>query len=964
MLCSRATSVRLLSIVGVLFGGALPAGRTLAQPSALPDHASRTQLSIAVTPSVAVTGTSADAASTRLQPAGTGGALGLTPTQSEQRKVDEERIAAALGQQEARAAEQQARRAHDAALAAAARARTVAERALANELARIEAARIQVARVGSELAQERSRDAVRAQVRIDREAGFFERLTSPTLKPGQALALFKELDAALGRAHKEMRAALAERAAASRVPVPASDVSNAAADLAEPAQLAKLKKARAALREQSDKATTLELRLRHATANSAAAEVLRLGRHRARAIAALTAVERTDLVSLSRRGATTLQRELDHVRLVLRWTPSVWRQALAPAAENGDDMSSIGKTSVAIVELLLLLGAWLLLRARWRGWLTLLAPLLRAEVHNLALRQVVDALVRILQALGGELLFLVVVSFGGDVLVGESTPPELAAMYAVLLTYAWYRLLLQAVHRYLRNAAQIGGRDLTEAAEARIIWSLRLAGRYSFGVVAAVVFVDHIVGAGFLSTWIGRLFWGGALVILGLLLRSWRPAITSAYLANYPSGRLADLVRKTQGQAIGAAVAIAAFSYVAVRGITLYLRQLAMRFEHTRRALAYLFRRRLERHADRISTGDSTPEDLPARLQAVFTEPRGEGIPLIAGGTSLDAIAANIEEWIAQGGAQDAMVFGERGVGRTTWLECLRERVDGAVTAADDVTLHTVTVDDRILSEAALCRFLADELGVQQVFTVAELAKLLHAGPRRVLFLDDVQLLVLRSMDGLDAIRALTEFVVATADRVFCVCTCTNPAWRFIGSINRDRNVFATAVQLGAWSEDRIRELVQSRMDVAGVQARYEDLVLDQLDADVGDGTRAAERFHRLLWDHADGNPRAAMYTWLRSLAPSSDTEVRVRLFRAADPDRLEELGELSRFVLACIAQHDHLSVDEAVRALGEPARDCRMTLTWLVTRGYVIERADRYFISRKWHRATLRYLRRKHLAY
>ena len=144
----------------------------------------------------------------------------------------------------------------------------------------------------------------------------------------------------------------------------------------------------------------------------------------------------------------------------------------------------------------------------------------------------------------------------------------------------------------------------------------------------------------------------------------------------------------------------------------------------------------------------------------------------------------------------------------------------------------------------------------------------------------------------------------------------------------------------------------------------YDDLVVDQLDTGLAEGLRAAERFHRLLWDHADGNPREAVRVWLRSLVPDAADRVRVRLFSAANPDDLEQLGTLSRFVLAAIVQHDYITVDEAARALGEPTRDCRMTLAWMATQGFVASHEGQYRVTPTWQRAAVRYLKRKHLAF
>ena len=45
------------------------------------------------------------------------------------------------------------------------------------------------------------------------------------------------------------------------------------------------------------------------------------------------------------------------------------------------------------------------------------------------------------------------------------------------------------------------------------------------------------------------------------------------------------------------------------------------------------------------------------------------------------------------------------------------------------------------------------------------------------------------------------------------------------------------------------------------------------------------EGYIRLLWDYSDGNPRAALHFFVRSLDPDRGSRVRVRLFKAPDVD-------------------------------------------------------------------------------
>jgi hypothetical protein len=96
---------------------------------------------------------------------------------------------------------------------------------------------------------------------------------------------------------------------------------------------------------------------------------------------------------------------------------------------------------------------------------------------------------------------------------------------------------------------------------------------------------------------------------------------------------------------------------------------------------------------------------------------------------------------------------------------------------------------------------------------------------------------------------------------------------------------------------------------------------------------RTSERYRRLLWDYADGNPRIALHFWLRSLAPDGPQHVRLRLFAAPSADDLEGLQEEARFVLGAVVLHQSLTVPEAARVSRYTPALCESLLDFLLMR-------------------------------
>lgn len=883
----------------------------------------------------------------------------------ERLEVEQEQIAAERARAAAEQARKNAEQARREALLQAEQAHTAAARSLARRRAVIETARMALAAVQEGLAQRRVAEAGRAHDRLELENRLLARSAAPELSHAAAGELYDAILAALDLSWSAMGQAIDELGLRTEIePLPAMpDLDGLAdGDLADRSRA--VRQALAAARALEAAIVEEDQRLRGVAAADAAQHVIRLNRVRSAVFARLAPERESALTGLGKAGIDEFWREFRHLTLMFRWTPYAWTRTLTGEDGLREDVPGRGTLGLAFLRLLALLVVWLLARNRLATVLPTVRNTVLAQVRSAGARRVLSPLFRVLIALGRELLLLLLVILAAGDIIGMGTLGEFAVLHALLLTWAWYRLAFVAANRYLHAAASLRSVELSAQDSERILWSLKLVGRYVFALVAIHVFTSHAVGDGFILALVVRFSWLGALPIAVMLLRRWRTAITTTYLRYFPQGDLANRVRTHQGEASGSLIALAAFAYVAVRGITLYLRDVALQFEQTRRALAYLFRRRLERHAEQLQAPSADLSTLPDSLRAAFGGQPVQDIAALGGAPGQADLVALIDDWLTGGPCHSVMVSGEHGIGRTTWLGQVVGEVDEPCAAAD-VLVHRACFDQRITDRAELCRFVSVSCGLSIMDDPQELMTALRDGPRRLVILDDCQRALLRSMDGLSAWRALCELTIHSAPQVFWVLSCTASAWRFARSLQRGRDIFSRIIKLNPWSEERIDALIRARMEQIGFEAVYDDLIFEEVQGGLeAEGMRVGERYMRLLWGHANGNPRDAAYFWLRSLVPDGEGKVRVRLFRAPGADELEQLGEFGRFVLAAVVQHETLTAPEAARALGEPERDCRTSLAWLTARGYLIQVGARYEVSLHWHRAVLNYLKRKHLAY
>jgi hypothetical protein len=188
--------------------------------------------------------------------------------------------------------------------------------------------------------------------------------------------------------------------------------------------------------------------------------------------------------------------------------------------------------------------------------------------------------------------------------------------------------------------------------------------------------------------------------------------------------------------------------------------------------------------------------------------------------------------------------------------------------------------------------------------------------------------------------------------------------YEYLAWAGRGTDVFRDRVELGPWSEEDIAALIRGRMEAAGYEVAYDDLLLERMDGVEGNAqtVNTARQYLRLVWDYADGCPRVALHFWAASLMPDGEKRVRVRLFQRPDPDRLEALVEHDKFLLASIVWHGELTPEHAARSLRFPETRCRDGLARMREDGILEEHEGRLRVTTEWLAAVLRYLNRKHL--
>ena len=876
-----------------------------------------------------------------------------------------QRVGEALAAEKARSAASlaAAEGARDTALAAAIAARDNAGRELATEAARL------LAHL-SELSALRQTWVERKQAQLHKYSALLQRYGSadgrPPLSAAEADARYGELRLVLRQLREEGAEALDALDAPTAVkPFGPGLALDGDAFASHAAAVDRVRGLRAKVLTEATSLALREGEFRYADAAEVMNSLKSLQAHWLALLPLLSEQRLAAATGLNAQGLERVLSEVEYVRLMARWYPIQRVHDAQDFASLLRDAFTAGRFGASVFGLLLVLAALVLAYRRAQPSLIRLHRWLLPRIGASSLRRIVDGALQMLIRVARELILLFAVYLLFDqLLTGRAGLPELDTLGRLAYAYAGYRLALTFTHRVLLQAVsryQIVG----DALNAKILSSLKLAARVALLVAVYLILAQALLGRGALYGIAREVALVAAVAVGWFLIRAWRAEVAGAYLAISPEGRLAERVRASQNRSHGLLIAAAAFVFVAARGVWIWLRDSALRFEQTRKALAYLFRRQLERQSKNQPPGPESAA-LPPELLAALTEDPAPQELRIDVYPELGATLA-LARGLARGGPGALVALaGERGAGKTTWMLELQRQLGDEVPC----TLHLF--EARSPAVDSVCLALSGALGLGAETSPQALIESLRRQPPRVVLLDLVQNVLLRTVGGHAGHQALLAIAQATVGHVLWVLAYAHWPFQYVQRMQLGIDVYDRVVTLEPWSEDQIGALIDARMDRAGFVADYDKLVLNdallrgapaarlgRVEVD----ERNADRYQRLVWDYADGNPRVALHFFRLSLVWKSGRTVDVRLFPMPSVDELERFEPRTWFVLACVVQHENLTVDEAAASLRFARPECARALHLLHGHGFLTRNpAGCYRVGSHWARAVQRFLQRKKL--
>ncbi len=666
------------------------------------------------------------------------------------------------------------------------------------------------------------------------------------------------------------------------------------------------------------------------------------------ALDALPEARHQRIFSLSPEGVAESRRELEVYEAALQ----VQRVRLRDLAGNTARKLLDFFTAAAIGGVLLRLAVVVLLWRWAQGRRTRVLEGLKERFEGGSARSVLE----VVEALSPWGVFLLAVAglhwaFGPE---GRAAPLVMPLILLVAI-YGGYRLGIDLLSALLVAGARYTAFEITPERRARLGRSVRLVLLMTTLVVAVLATWSLRLGHGVIYAGLAQAgTWLMALTSV-LVLIPWRVELADACLAMRAEGWWAQVLRRSRDRRLGALVAPFSFVWISAHGLASMVQDVASGYERTRRATAYLARRRIEKEARERGYAECGLEALPEGVAAALDEAVTlEDLEALDHFPGLDRARATVAAWRRgeEGGA--FLLTGEAGIGKRAWVDRL---------AALEPAVDRLALDHRLLEPSELFRWLGTHLLGREEHPSSweELAERLLAGEPRIVVLEGLEHLFLARVGGYAALGEMAKLTGATRRQIFWLLSMEGLAWNHLRASSKELSLLRRGAELPAWSHDQIRGLLRHRLAAGGFEVSFAELMGSAAEDAAARGREGEKAYANLLWDFSGGNPRVALHHFLRSLVPAAEDRLEVRLFRSPPEEELTELDDEALFMLAAVARHGSLAAGEAA-ALGYQPGLAELLLGRLLDLGALVASGERLRVSTGWQSTVLRLLRRRNI--
>jgi hypothetical protein len=239
---------------------------------------------------------------------------------------------------------------------------------------------------------------------------------------------------------------------------------------------------------------------------------------------------------------------------------------------------------------------------------------------------------------------------------------------------------------------------------------------------------------------------------------------------------------------------------------------------------------------------------------------------------------------------------------------------------------------------------------------------------KKIVIIEDMQHLYLRSMNGFDAIQSLIEIINRTHHQIFWILTCTQYAWNYLVKSIQINDYIHQVVIMKTMNEKELNSVIAKRNQIGGFKIIFIPPVemggnkkFDSMSEE--DQQKMLEkRFFKRMNDFAGSNISMALIFWLLSTKNVTEEQIFVGDFESPDQSFIHVMAQIRIYILLSLILHDGLSIEELSLVNNLSVKDIRLHITSLQEDGIIVNKSDIFTVNPLIYRNVVSVLKSKNL--
>ncbi len=309
----------------------------------------------------------------------------------------------------------------------------------------------------------------------------------------------------------------------------------------------------------------------------------------------------------------------------------------------------------------------------------------------------------------------------------------------------------------------------------------------------------------------------------------------------------------------------------------------------------------------------------------------------------LAGLKTSFEAW-RNGSPGITVIVGEKGCGRTSLINAAAPKI------YNQLPFFRISLAlERPVSEEALLNVLNDVFKISNVSNLDELeSQILIEKDRKIICLEDLQNLFLRTVDGFDLLERLLMLMSRTCETIYWLNTCTLYSWRYLEKALDISTFFQSSHFLNRLTREEIESIILKRHRVSGYGLVFDAPVIRSKQKKQSNNLdpQAVLRtaFFNRLTTLADGNISVALLFWLTAIQKIENHTLTISSDLNVDSSSLFRISSDELFTLAALLHHERLNVGEHVWVFRLEKKQSLILLDRMEKKGIVVQTATAHY--------------------